>query len=286
MKTKIVKKPDKVLTNDEILQHPNEVKAAIKAELALWIKYGIMSRTAWTGARNIVTSRFVYEWKVVDGTKTIRARLVLHGFKDLTKEDTDTYAGTASRTSQRMLVSEAALHPDWVFATTDISKAFLQGMTYKEISQQTGDPEKIMHFTLPKGCDQILATFKGFEGYSERWEVLRCQRPGTGTVDAPRSFSLMLKSILIKLGWRETSVDAELLIHFTDKLNGVMSVHVDDIKIAAEKSLFHLTTHNLEIRFGKLTITLDNFVNTGVRHRRLPNGDIILDQHEYVKGLG
>ena len=116
--------------------------------------------------------------------------------------------------------------------------------------------------------------------------MLRCQRPGTGTVDAPRSFSLMLKSILIKLGWRETSVDSELLIHFTDKLNGVMSVHVDDIKIAAEKSLFNLTTHNLEIRSGKLTITLDNFVNTGVRHRRLPNGDIILDQHEYVKGLG
>ena len=87
VKAKIVKKPDKVLTNDEILQHPSEVKAAIKAELALWIKYGIMSRTAWTGARNIVTSRFVYEWKVVDDTKTIRARLVLHGHQNSSRKD-------------------------------------------------------------------------------------------------------------------------------------------------------------------------------------------------------
>ena len=65
-----------------------------------------------------------------------------------------------------------------------------------------------------------------------------------------------------------------------------MSVHVDDIKIAAEKSLFDLTTRSLEGRFGKLTISKDDFVNTGVRHRRLPNGDIVLDQINYINGLG
>ena len=173
-KTKVMDRPDDVLTTDEIKQHHDLIQQAIKDELALWVRYKIMTRTPWTGARNILTSRFVFKWKNVDGKRVIRARHVLHGFKDSAREDTDTYAGTASRSSQRLLVSEAALHPEWTFATTDISKAFLQGMTYKEISQATGGAEKVMHFTLPKGCDVVLSSFDGFKGYSERWEVLRC----------------------------------------------------------------------------------------------------------------
>ena len=90
--------------------------------------------------------------------------MVLHGFKDVVEDETDTYAGTASRVSQRLLVSEAALHPEWTFAIADISKAFLQGMTYKEISQATGKDEKITHSTVPQGCDIILGSYKEFKG--------------------------------------------------------------------------------------------------------------------------
>ena len=282
----VTKRKDDVLTADEVKQHPEEIKKAIKNEIDLWVKYKIMTRAPRAGAQNIVTSRFVYKWKIINGIRTIRARMVLHGFKDVVKDDTDTYAGTASRVSQRLLVSEAALHPDWAFATADISKAFLQGMTYKEISQATGKNEKIMHFTLPKGCDIILGSYPEFKGYSEHWEVLRCRRPGTGTVDAPRSFSLMLKSILTVIGWTATAVDAELLIYFTDKLYGIMSVHVDDIKLACEDWLFQETTRQLEQRFGKLEIKKDDFVNVGIRHRRQRNGDIILDQCAYIESLG
>ena len=130
-KVKISKRTDDVLTADEIKRHPDLIKQAIKDELSLWVKCQIMTRAPRSGASNVVTSRFVFKWKIVDGTRTIRARMVLHGFKDAVKNDSDTYAGTASRASQRLLVSEAALHPVWIFATTDISKAFLQGMTYK-----------------------------------------------------------------------------------------------------------------------------------------------------------
>ena len=70
-----------------------------------------MQRTSWHGAKNVVTSRFVFKWKIVEGQRQLRARLTLHGFKDVFKYDSETYAGTASRLSQRLLVSEAALHP-------------------------------------------------------------------------------------------------------------------------------------------------------------------------------
>ena len=52
----------------------------------------------------------------------------IEGFKDHDRADIDRYAGTSSRCSQKLLVSEAVARK-WDTATTDISKAFLQGVT-------------------------------------------------------------------------------------------------------------------------------------------------------------
>ena len=41
--------------------------------------------------------------------------MALRGFKDRDADAIETYAGTADRTSQRLLTSEAANHPDWMF---------------------------------------------------------------------------------------------------------------------------------------------------------------------------
>ena len=57
--------------------------------------------------------------------RIIRMRLVLRGFMDLEAFSLDTFSGTAKRTSQRMLASEAACNKDWSLASLDIDKAFL-----------------------------------------------------------------------------------------------------------------------------------------------------------------
>ena len=44
-------------------------------------------------------------------------------------------------------VSEVACHPDWESISVDVEKAFLQGLTYKELAKMTGEPERIVHFT-------------------------------------------------------------------------------------------------------------------------------------------
>ena len=66
--------------------------------------------------------------------KTIRARLTVRGFKDREKADVERYAGTSSKLSQKLLVSEA-VRQKWDIITTDISKAFLQGLTYEELAR-------------------------------------------------------------------------------------------------------------------------------------------------------
>ena len=54
------------------------------------------------------------------------------------RSDIFRYAGTSSRCSQKLLVSEA-VRRKWDLATTDISKAFLQGVTYEDLAKLTGE---------------------------------------------------------------------------------------------------------------------------------------------------
>ena len=118
-------------------------------------------------------------------TRTIRARLTVRGFKDQDRADIDRYAGTSSRCSQKLLVSEAARR-GWPICTTDISKAFLQGVTYEELSELTGEPAREVNFYLPASNVPLLRKIPGFESFDPQKEVLHCDKPGTGLVDAPR----------------------------------------------------------------------------------------------------
>eukprot|EP00969_Alexandrium_andersonii_P264821 11704978-Alexandrium_andersonii.AAC.1 len=67
----------------------------------------------------------------------------------------ENYAGASRRYSQRLLVSEAARH-SWGICTTDISKAFLQRLTYKELPEATGEPLREVNFYLPADCVAAL----------------------------------------------------------------------------------------------------------------------------------
>ena len=71
--------------------------------------------------------------------RVIRARLTVRGFKDQDSVGLASYAGTSARYSQRVVCSEAAIR-QWDICTTDVSKAFLQGVTYAELAELIGEP--------------------------------------------------------------------------------------------------------------------------------------------------
>ena len=110
------------------------------------------------------------------------------------QDDVASYAGTSQRYSQRILVSEAVLR-GWDLATTDISKALLQGITYKELAELTGEPLREVNFYLPAYCIPFLRKIKGYETFDPNTEVLHCDKPGTGCNDAPRCCSLELGKV-------------------------------------------------------------------------------------------
>ena len=126
-----------------------------------------------------MTSRYVAKWKWVKNDadqwkRVIRMRLVLRGFMDLEAFSLDTFSGTARRSSQRLLASEAACNPDFILASLDIDKAFLKGFTYRELAEATGEKERLVCFRLPPGSASILRTIPGFEHYDESYLLDGC----------------------------------------------------------------------------------------------------------------
>ena len=129
-----------------------------------------------------------------------------------------------------MLASEAACNKDWILASLDIDKAFLKGFTYKELADATGEQERIVCFKMPPGSADILRTIPGFEDYDETKHCLQCIKPGTGTKDAPRAFSLKLKRTTTNIGLKPTSFDPE----FEIEENLRTAKHVDDVNMTGQ----------------------------------------------------
>jgi hypothetical protein len=175
--------------------------------------------------------------------------------------------------------SEAA-NNRWPLISTDIPKAFLQGVTYEELADMTGEPLREVNFYLPAASVEMLEQVPGFEMFDPRAEVLHSDKPGTGSVDAPRAFSIKLQKVWKKeCGMKSSHADSELLyLHRNGRLVAISAVHVDDLKMTGEDSHIVEITAKLEKTFGKLTSsginTLTVVLDTGNAARPLRSNSI------------
>ncbi len=211
--------------------------------------------------------------------RCIRARLTVRGFKDREKTEVERYAGTSTRSAQKVLVSEA-VRRGWDLGSADISKAFLQGVTYEELAELTGQPQREVNFYLPQADIPLLRQIPGFETFDPKTEVLHCNKLGTGLVDAPRAFSIKLGMITQKCGFVASAVDPELCYNFGPKgLSCMMTKHVDELKITGEPAMIEYVVHELQKVFGDLTIQWNSFVHCGVQRTQDPQTkEVALDQ--------
>ena len=75
-------------------------------------------------------------------------------------------------------------------AAIDVQKAFLKGITYKELAEITGEPERQVNFELDERSVRILRRFPKFKDFDPTTEVLHNLKAGTGCVDAPRLWDM------------------------------------------------------------------------------------------------
>ena len=285
-KRSVVVKEDDLLSKQDMNTHVKGVADATVAEIKKWLDNSCFETCDFAKAQNIMTSRYVAKWKWVkqadsSWSRVIRMRLCLRGFMDTEAFSLDTFSGTAKRTSQRIIASEAACHDDWIIASLDVNNAFLKGFTYKELAEATGEKERTVCFRLPPGSAEYLRKFPGFHNFDESKHCLRCIKPGTGTKDAPRAFSLKLRKTTKNVGLQSTSYDAE----FEVKTDLLTAKHVDDINMSGTEKEIDKYTLEVEKVFDKCKLNKHSFTNCGVRHQKLSNGDVTMDQDDYISTL-
>ena len=305
-KKAVIDRDTDLLTAQEYQENKKAVSAAVLEELNVWIKHGCFHRRPRKGAYNVLDVKWVGKWKWVKATlrpgdtpnqprkvRIVRMRMTLRGFKDREAEGLETYAGTSSRPAQRIIVSEAVVRR-WPLTTIDIRKAFLKGLTYKELAETTQEPAREVNFELAADAVAVLRMCKGYEDFDHRTEVLHMDKPGTGCKDAPRCFSLKLNRATNDIfGARPLTHDDQFIVrHRSRDLDFIGTKHVDDLKVGCCEEILTEFIRVLEQVFGKgeLDITTLNFTNCGVRHIQLLDDwgvqdGYSLDQEEYITAL-
>ena len=211
------------VAHDVLLAKVKEDKfedARIK-ELENWIKMGVYQEVEDRG-QQAVTVRWVYKEKVDDQGTTKKARLVARGFEEM-NDDILTDSPTCNKDSLRVVIAIIA-SMEWTINSLDIKAAFLQG---KELDRE-------IYLKPPKE-----AKVKG-----KLWKLRRCVY---GLNDASRYWYMRVKEELIKSGCKCCRADPSVFYYYTDKLEGLLIIHVDDFMFSgtekfSDQVIIHLKT--------------------------------------------
>ena len=256
--------------------------------------------------------------------KVIKARLTARGFKDIQafSEGHQTYSGTASKWGQREINIMAANTGHRLFSM-DISAAFLKGMTFKEISQLTGEPLRSVQFEVPPRDAWLVQQLPGMADFDHQSEVLDLIKALWGLKDAPRAFSLRLQRTLKQLGYVQGVMDPQIWRLYTrtsDKnhsvvkelltredaeettrsnfpedvdigitgtnLRCILTTHIDDIKGAGDDAAKRDLLQALRRDYGSdVKLEEGTFDHCGIKHVQLDNGEVWCHQAHYVEEI-
>jgi hypothetical protein len=175
----------------------------------------------------------------------------------------------------------------WQIIVWDVSTAFLQGMSFDQLSSSTGQELRQVAFTPPRGAEKYFKELDGCGHYDPTLMVLRMLKPVYGLKDAPRAWRLRLDAELRRLHGRPMLSDPSVYLWFRDgtKLAAIISTHVDDLKGGGDTDTMNMIKDGITSAFGKLAEKVGSFIHCGVQHEQAANGDIFLDQNQYVQQL-
>ena len=101
----VIERTHNILSRQEALANADECRASMLKELARWHSHKAWVRTPRSQCTNILSSRWVLKWKQIQGTKQIKSRMVVQGFKDT--QSVSSYAATTTRWGQRIVIAVA-----------------------------------------------------------------------------------------------------------------------------------------------------------------------------------
>lgn len=269
------------LTKEEERLFWREVQAAKKKELQSWAHHKVFDIVQKKEVRCTPQScRWVLSWKVtMDEAKTLRwtvkARMCPRGNGDRQGQDLLTRSPTAARVAQRWLVCVAAL---WNFdlVSMDISTAFLQGTPIKEQRTKLGEAREAAIIPPADAWDLLPADFEGFIPPKQSrggwlWDLLK---GAYGLKDAPLMCIMEL--------FRFVREDLVVTIESSNNLCGMLTVHVDDVCLAASKRVIQQVHSQGEKRFGKIKLQQDRYTHVGRDYEKMKDGGYRVGHQSYL----
>ena len=192
----------------------------------------------------------------------LKARLCMRGDREQNKENIRADSPTAHKDSLKLGLSIAANENFEIFSA-DIKAAFLQGKTLDRNV-----------FVIPP----VEAEEKGM-----LWLM---KKAAYGLIDGSRLFYLEMKHKLEKLGMKVVSGDPALFtLHRKGKLIGLACLHVDDLLLAGNSEFKKVITEELSQYFQFSKVEKNKFKYLGCQIEKLDNGDICLNQNEYIQSI-
>jgi hypothetical protein len=283
--TQIAKTHDE-LSPADIDKHWAEVWEAAKGEVQSFFDLSTFLRVNRQGAENVLSCRWLFKFKRTPAGKIVKARLCIRGFEDRDAATLATFAGTATRWGQRVVVSVSAQNK-WTLSTADVGCAFLRGLTFERLAELTGEPLRVVHFDPPAKFAALFTALPGMADTDWSRHTLKMVKPIYGLKDAPRCWRKQLHISLTGLGGHALLCDPAL---YCWKHEGglvlLLSTHVDDLKLTGEDEWVAWLLAELTTQFGTLKTEIGIFEHCGLQHTQDPvSYSVKVDQNHYTPQL-
>ena len=274
-----------------------EVDAADLAEIRQFVEekaFRKIHTSAITADMVVVDARWVRKKKrYPDKSIRVKSRLCARGFLDQQKDLLTTRSTTATRLSQRVIISQAARRRERQLESIDVAGAFLKGFDFNQIKKALKElgiqsPSRTVIIMPPLNVFKHLATL------SDEFKIplhqigeygLLCNKPVYGLNDAPLAWQLCLHSFLKETGGASSRLDEN---SFTWKENGKLiamaTTHVDDIALTADMPWLDNMNQMFTKRFGKVTRQQLPFDHCGCHYEKTNDGYKI-SQEDFAKKM-
>ena len=211
-------------TNEVFLVNPTggDVDLAKHKELQSWISNKVYVEVPNDGQKQLNT-RWVITTKVQNnGSKIIKARLVVKGYEEELLKERPTDSPTCAVESFRMCLAIISSN-EWKCKSLDVKTAFLQGH----------DLEREIFLRPPKeACSSGV------------WKLNKCIY---GLSDASRVWYFSIKDELTKIGMKKSTYDNALFFWIDNgTCCGLIVLHVDDLMYGGNESFYRNVIEKLK----------------------------------------
>ena len=250
-----------VLTKSQIERTPGAEKAKCD-EIRKFADFDAFETVNDDGQYAIKTRWVVTEHDDVSKGYSLKARLCMRGDTEKEKDNVRADSPTAHKDALKLALAVAA-NEQFELISADIKSAFLQGRSLKR---------KVFVIPPPEAKQD-----------GKLWLM---KKAAYGLIDGSRLFYLQLKEKLEQLGMREVSGNSALFtMHSDGKLIGLVCSHVDDLLMAGNEKFKTILTDKVLKMFKFSKVEWKKFKYLGCQVEKLENGDISLNQNDYITNL-